>query len=370
MAGIVVEPVTIRQIELAIVEIGFERGYILPDPPKARSRKRVGIVGSGPAGLAVADSLNRAGYSVTVYESDLQPGGILRYGIPDFKLEKWVVKRRVRLMEEQGVLFETGIRVGEDISYRYLTRHFDAVCLACGSRRPRDIRIPGRELKGIFFAMDYLTRQNRIIAGEKATPGDELSAKGRKVVVIGGGDTGSDCVGTALRQGASGVAQLEILSKPPVTRSEKTPWPMWPLLLRKTHAHEEAEEPRWGVMTKEFLGNNGRLEKLRCAEVQWEGPGNGAPAVPREIPGTEFVLEADLVLVAMGFERPERNPIVESLGLEEAGRGNLKVGPGGMTGAAGVFGAGDMCLGQSLVVRAIADGRSAAQGIRKYLEGI
>ena len=370
VAGIVVAPVTIRQIELAIVEIGFERDYIPPDPPKARSRKRVGIVGSGPAGLAVADSLNRAGYPVTVYESDLRPGGILRYGIPDFKLEKWVVKRRVRLMEEQGVLFETGIRVGEDISYRYLTRHFDAVCLACGSRRPRDIRIPGRELKGIYFAMDYLTRQNRIIAGEKVTSGEELSARGRKVVVIGGGDTGSDCVGTALRQGALGVVQLEILPRPPVKRSEKTPWPMWPLLLRKTHAHEESEEPRWGVMTKEFLGNDGRLEKLRCAEVRWESPGNGSPPVPREIPGTEFVLEADLVLVAMGFERPERNPIVENLGLEEDGRGNLKVSPGGMTGVAGVFGAGDMCLGQSLVVKAIADGRTAAQGIRKYLERI
>ena len=368
VAGIVTAPVTIRQIELAIVEMGFERGYILPDPPKSRSRKRVGIVGSGPAGLTVADSLNRAGYPVTVYESDLQPGGILRYGIPDFKLEKWVVKRRIRLLEEQGVLFETGIRVGEDISYRYLTRHFEAICLACGSRRPRDIRIPGRDLNGIFFAMDYLSRQNRIIAGEEVAPSDALSAKGRKVVVIGGGDTGSDCVGTALRQGASGVIQLEILPRPPLTRSETTPWPMWPLLLRKTHAHEEAEEPRWGVMTKEFLGKKGRVEKVRCARVRWESPGKDAPAVPGEIPGTEFVLEADLVLVAMGFERPERNQMVESLGLDEDGRGNLKVGPAGMTAVAGVFGAGDMCMGQSLVVRAIADGRKTAQGIRKYLE--
>ena len=369
VAGIVTEPVTIRQIELAIVEMGFERGYILPDPPKTRSHKRVGIVGSGPAGLAAADSLNRAGYPVTVYESDLQPGGILRYGIPDFKLEKWVVKRRIRLLEEQGVLFETGIRVGEDISYRYLTRHFDAICLACGSRRPRDIRIPGRELNGIFFAMDYLSRQNQLIAGENVLPSHELSAKGKKVVVIGGGDTGSDCVGTALRQGALGVVQLEILPRPPLTRSETTPWPMWPLLLRKTHAHEETEEPRWGVITKEFMGKKGDVEKLRCAEVRWQSPGNGAPAVPKEIPCTEFVLEADLVLVAMGFESPETNPMVESLGLEGDARGNLKVDTMGMTGVAGVFAAGDMCLGQSLVVRAIADGRKAAQGIRKYLEG-
>jgi len=368
VAGIVTDPVTIRQIELAIVEMGFERGYILPDPPGKRSLKRVGIVGSGPAGLAAADSLNRAGYPVTVFESDLQPGGILRYGIPDFKLEKWVVKRRIKLMEEQGIVFETGIKVGEDISYRYLTRHFDAICLACGARRPRDIQVPGRDLNGIFFAMDYLVRQNRLIAGENIDLSGMFSAKGRKVVVIGGGDTGSDCVGTALRQGAVGVEQLEILSRPPESRSETTPWPMWPLLLRKTHAHEEGNEPRWGVITKEFLGEKGNLEKLCCAEVRWESPGNGAPAVPLEIPGTEFFIEADMVLIAMGFEGPERNAMVESLGLEANARGNLKVDETGMTGVAGVFVAGDMSLGQSLVVRAIADGRKAAQGIKSYLE--
>jgi glutamate synthase (NADPH/NADH) small chain len=366
VAGIVTDPVTIRQIELAIVEMGFERGYILPDPPKVLSGKRVGIVGSGPAGLAAADCLNRAGYPVTVYESDLQPGGILRYGIPDFKLEKWVVKRRIKLMEEQGVVFETGIKVGEDISYRYLTRHFDAICLACGARRPRDIQVPGRDLNGIFFAMDYLVRQNRLIAGESVDPSGMFSAKGRKVVVIGGGDTGSDCVGTALRQGAVSVEQLEILSRPPESRSETTPWPMWPLLLRKTHAHEEGSEPRWGVITKEFSGNKGSVEKLHCAEVRWESPGNGAPAVPLEIPGTEFFIEADMVLFAMGFEGPEKNPMVEGLGLEADARGNLKVDKTGMTGVAGVFVAGDMSLGQSLVVRAIADGRKAAQGIKGY----
>ena len=367
VAGIVTDPVTIRQIELTIVETGFERGYMGSDPPKTRSRKRVGIVGSGPAGLAAADFLNRAGYPVTVYESDLQPGGILRYGIPDFKLEKWVVKRRIKLMENQGVVFETGIRVGEDISYRYLTRHFDAICLACGARRPRNIQVPGRDLKGIFFAMDYLVRQNRLVAGESAASSEALSAKGRKVVVIGGGDTGSDCVGTALRQGAVSVVQLEILPKPPLSRSETTPWPMWPLLLRKTHAHEEGNEPLWGVITKEFSGKKGGVSKLRCAEVRWESPGNSAPAIPAEIPGTEFQIEADLVLIAMGFEGPERNPMVEGLGLEADARGNLKVDQTGMTCVAGVFAAGDMSLGQSLVVRAIADGRKAAQGIKSYL---
>ncbi len=368
VAGIVTAPVTIRQIELAIVEMGFERGYILPDPPETRFGKRVGIVGSGPAGLAAADCLNRAGYAVTVFESDMQPGGILRYGIPDFKLEKWVVKRRIALMEGQGVLFETGVRVGEDLSYRYLTRHFDVVCLACGARRPRNIHISGRDLQGISYAMDYLAAQNSVLAGENAVLNDTLSAKGRNVVVIGGGDTGSDCVGTALRQGARSVVQLEILPRPPATRSETTPWPAWPLVLRKTHAHEEAQEPQWGVVTKEFSGRKGRVESVRCARVRWESPEKGGPAAPKEIPGSEFVLDADFVLLAMGFEGPEKNPMVERLGLTTDARGALQVDAAGMTCVPGVFAAGDMSLGQSLVVRAIADGRKAARGMKKYLE--
>jgi len=283
VAGLVTKPVTIRQIELAIVEKGFERGTIPVNPPAVRSDKRVGIVGSGPAGLAAADSLNRAGYRVTVFDEALHPGGILRYGIPDFKLEKWVVKRRIDLMKEQGVHFETGITVGEDVSYRYLTRHFHAICLCCGARKPRDMDVPGRDLTGIFFAMDYLTQQNRRIAGEHVDPAEEISGKGQRVVVIGGGDTGSDCVGTALRQGAPSVMQLEILPRPPVDRSGSTPWPMWPLMLRKTHAHEEGGEQQWSVTTKAFLGEKGVLNKLRCVQVKWETPEEGRAPVPVEV---------------------------------------------------------------------------------------
>lgn len=367
VAGLVTKPVTIRQIELAIVEKGFEGGYIPSDPPAVRSDQRVGIVGSGPAGLAAADSLNRAGYLVTVFDEALHPGGILRYGIPDFKLEKWVVKRRIHLMKAQGIHFETGITGGEDVSYRYLTRHFHAICLCCGARKPRDMGVPGRGLKGIFFAMDYLTQQNRRIADEHVDPAEEISARGKRVVVIGGGDTGSDCVGTALRQGALSVTQLEILQKPPVDRSDSTPWPMWPLMLRKTHAHEEGGEQLWGVTTKEFLGEEGALKKLRCTQVKWEAPEEGRSPVPVELPGTEFQVEADLALIAMGFVGPEKNRLVEEQGVELNERGNVKVDDMHMTGVEGVFAAGDMGLGQSLVVRAIADGRSAAEGIRKYL---
>lgn len=367
VAGLVTKPVTIRQIELAIVEKGFEGGYIPSDPPAVRSDQRVGIVGSGPAGLAAADSLNRAGYLVTVFDEALHPGGILRYGIPDFKLEKWVVKRRIHLMKAQGIHFETGITGGEDVSYRYLTRHFHAICLCCGARKPRDMGVPGRGLKGIFFAMDYLTQQNRRIADEHVDPAEEISARGKRVVVIGGGDTGSDCVGTALRQGALSVTQLEILQKPPVDRSDSTPWPMWPLMLRKTHAHEEGGEQLWAVTTKEFMGEEGALKKLRCAQVKWEAPEEGRSPVPVELPGTEFQVEADLALIAMGFVGPEKNRLVEGQGVELNERGNVKVDDMHMTGVEGVFAAGDMGLGQSLVVRAIADGRSAAEGIRKYL---
>jgi len=367
VAGLVTDPVTIRQIELAIVEKGFQEGFIRSSLGGDRSGKRVGIVGSGPAGLAAADSLNRAGYRVTVFEEALHPGGILAYGIPDFKLEKWVVKRRIDLMKTEGVLFETGITVGRDVSYRYLTRHFHAICLCCGARKPRDMAVPGRDLKGIHFAMDYLTQQNRRVAGELVDPEKEISATGKRVVVIGGGDTGSDCVGTALRQGARHVTQLEILPKPPLERSEKTPWPMWPLVLRKTHAHEEGGEQRWAVTTKEFLGEDGVVKKLRCAEVTWEAPEAGSGPVPVERPDTAFEVEADLVLIAMGFVGPEKNRLVEEQGIALDTRGNVKVDEKHMTSVAGVFAAGDMGLGQSLVVRAIADGRSAAEGIREYL---
>ncbi len=367
VAGINVDPVTIRQIELAIIEKGFENDLIASMPEGMRFEDRVAIIGSGPAGLAVADSLNRAGYSVVVYDNAKHPGGLLRYGIPDFKLEKWVVERRIKLMQEEGVVFETGIVVGEDISYRYLTKRFDAICLACGARKPRDIPVPGRELNGIHFAMDYLTQQNKRISNESIDPSEEITAAGKTVVVIGGGDTGSDCLGTALRQGAKKVYQFEIMPQPPEDRSESTPWPLWPIKMRQTHAHKEGGEQRWSVMTKKFIGENGILKSLACVEVEWEQKADGEPPVPVEKPGSDFEVEADMVLLAMGFLGPARNKIVEDMDIELDSRGNIKSDENNMTSVPGVFVAGDMTMGQTLVVRAIADGRRASQGIMDYL---
>jgi glutamate synthase (NADPH/NADH) small chain len=318
--------------------------------------------------MAVADTLNKAGYQVTVFDSAEYPGGILRYGIPDFKLEKWVVERRAKLLEREGVVFEMGVAVGEDISYRYLTKRFDALCLACGARKPRDLEVPGRDLKGIYFAMDYLVQQNKKIGGEPLDPAEEIVAEGKKVVVIGGGDTGSDCVGTALRQRAGDVLQLEILPKPPEKRADTTPWPLWPTILRDTHAHEEGGQRRWSVMTKAFLGESDKVKKLRCAEVVWEKPDGNRPPFPREKSGTEFEVEADLVLLAMGFVGPGENRIAEDLDLEKDPQGNIQADHSRMTSTEGIFVAGDMTLGQSLVVRAVADGRKAARSIIDYLE--
>ena len=367
VAGLNGDPVTIRQIELTIIEKGFESGYILPAPPKVRFDEQVAVIGAGPAGLAVADTLNRAGYRVMVYDSAPHPGGILRYGVPDFKLEKWVVERRLRLMMEEGVRFEAGVAAGEDISYRYLNNRFDAICLACGARDPRDLPVPGRDLKGIYFAMDYLTQQSRRNVGEPMGPSEEITAKGKTVVVIGGGDTGSDCLGTALRQGAKKVYEFEILPKPPAERSGSTPWPMWPVMMRDTHAHKEGGERRWGVMTKEFLGENGAVNKLRCGEVEWQRAEDGRLKSPKEKPGTDFQVNADLVLLAMGFVSPGKNKIIEDLEIEKDFRGNVKADDQHMTSVPGVFVAGDMRTGQSLIVQAVADGRKTARGIMAYL---
>lgn len=367
VAGINGDPVTIRQIELAIIEKGFESGYVDSGRAAVRLEDRIAVVGSGPAGLAVADSLNKAGYRVTVYDNAKYPGGILRYGIPDFKLEKWVVERRIKLMQEQGVVFETGISVGEDISYLYLTKRFDAICLACGARQPRDIDIPGRELKGTFFAMDYLTQQNKRVSGEPVEASEEITAAGKTVVVLGGGDTGSDCLGTALRQGAKKVYQFEILPKPPVNRSALTPWPLWPIQLRQTHAHKEGGDLRWSVMTKKFVGDNNILKKLKCVEVEWKAKEKGGPLLPIEKEGTDFEVEADLVLLAMGFLGPEKNKIFKDMEISFDQKGNVKSDEKNMTNVPGVFVAGDITLGQSLVVKAIADGKRAARGIMMYL---
>ena len=367
VSGLNGDPVTIRQIELAIIEKGFESGLISPEPPFVRLDKKVAVIGSGPAGLTVADSLNRAGYRVTVYDNANYPGGILNYGIPDFKLEKWVVERRIKLMAAQGVTFETGVEIGEDISCRYLKKRFDAICLACGAREPRDLPVPGRDLNDIHFAMDYLSQQNKRNRGEYVDPSDEIIARDKKVVVIGGGDTGSDCLGTALRQGARRVSQLEIVPKPPVKRSDNTPWPMWPVLLRQTHAHKEGGDLFWSIMTKGFLGEKGMVKKVRCAEVEWVVSDANRPLVPVEKAGTEFEIEADLVILAMGFLGPEKSNLVAELGVHLDGQGNVKADDHGVADLDGIFVAGDMAMGQSLVVRAIADGRKTALGIKTYL---
>jgi len=367
VAGINQDPVTIRQVELSIIEKGFESGYIDSERAAVRLEDRIAVIGSGPAGLTVADSLSRAGYQITVYDHAKYPGGILRYGIPDFKLEKWIVERRIKLLQEQGVIFEMGISVGEDITYRYLTKRFDAICLACGARQPRDISIPGRELEGIFFAMDYLTQQNKRISKEPIRSLKEISAAGKTVVILGGGYTGSDCLGTALRQGAKKVYQFEILPKPPINRSELTPWPLWPIQLDLTHAHHEGGEQRWSVMTKEFVGDDNKIKKLKCVEVKWKAKAKQGSLVPIEKAGTDFEVDADLVILAMGFLGPEKNKIFKDMGISFDQTGNVKSDEKNMTNVPGVFVAGDVTLGQSLVVKAIADGQRAARGIMKYL---
>jgi glutamate synthase (NADPH/NADH) small chain len=368
VAGINQEPVTIRQIELGLIEKGFKEGYLQPQPPPSYSQTRVAVIGAGPAGLAVADSLNKAGIRVTVFDEAAEPGGILRYGIPDFKLEKWVVARRIDLMKAEGVVFETGVKVGEDVSYRYLQSRFDATCLACGARGPRDLPIPGRDYTGIYFAMDYLIQQNQRLACEALGTCTEITAADKAVIIIGGGDTGSDCLGTALRQGARQVTQLEILPEPPSERDPSTPWPMWPLMMRDTHAHKEGGTRQWAVTAKAFIGENKVLKKVACIEMEWQPTPDGKGQMPVEKPGTEFEIEADLVILAMGFIGPGPSKLVEEMGLELDDRKNVKVDQNQMTNVQGVFVAGDMTTGQSLVVRAIDNGRKTAKGIQVYLE--
>ncbi len=363
--GINDEPVTIRQLELAIIEKGFEKGYLRPMSQQKRINKAVAVVGSGPAGLAVADRLNRAGYKVTVFDRAQHAGGVLRYGIPDFKLEKSVVDRRIAFMESGGIEFELGVSVGDDVSYKYLSDRFAAVCLAGGSREPRDLDVPGRELQGVYFAMQYLTQQNRRLAGETIDPGTEIIAEGKNVLIIGGGDTGSDCLGTALRQNARNVYQFEILPKPPLERAEDNPWPTWPNTYRETSSHKEGGDRRWCVSTTELSGKD-VVEKAHLTEIEWTKI-DGKHVMSKK-PGTEFEIDVDLVLLSMGFVGPGPNKLVEELKLELDGRRNIRVDNDHMTSAEGIFAAGDMSRGQSLVVRALSDGRSAAEGMIRFLE--
>ena len=363
------DPVTIEYIEKAIADRGFDEGWIKPEPPTERTGKRVAVVGSGPAGLAAAQQLNRAGHTVTVLERDEYIGGLLTLGIPDFKLDKEVVRRRVGQLVEEGISFSTGVNVGVNYPVEALLSSFDAICLACGSTQARDLSVPGRELDGIHLAMEYLTQQNRVLAGDDVEPSRRITAQGKRVVILGGGDTGADCLGTAHRQGAQIVHQLEILAEPPAQRHPSNPWPQWPAIQRTTPAHEEGGLRDYNALTKSFTGSDGKVKRLHAVRVDWSQPGsNGRPDM-REVPGSEFVIEADLVLLAMGFLYPERHGMLTELGVELDSRGNVKVDRNRMTSVPGMFAAGDAVRGQSLVVWAIAEGRDAARGVDQYLMG-
>jgi glutamate synthase (NADPH) small chain len=361
--GINDDPVTIRVIEQQIADRAYQEGWLHPEPPKERTGKRVAVIGSGPAGLAAAQQLNRLGHSVVVFEKEDRIGGLLRYGIPDFKMEKWVVDRRLDQLRAEGVEFRTNTHIGVDIQGDDLLRDYDAIMLAVGAERPRDIPIPGRELNGIHFAMDYLTQQNKRGAGDRLANLSEIIATGKRVIVIGGGDTGVDCLGTAHRQKAATVHQLQIHGMPPEDRHESTPWPMWPLQLRVEAAHEEGGVREWSVLTTHFSGDeDGNVKKLHCVRV---GP---KPALER-VANSEFHLDADLVLIAIGFSGPVRHGLIEQFDLALDARGNVQTDAKYQTSVPKVFSAGDARRGQSLVVWAIAEGRQAAHQIDQFMMG-
>jgi glutamate synthase (NADPH/NADH) small chain len=360
------DAVTIRQNELAVIEKAFSLGLVKPEPPARRTGKTVAVIGGGPAGLACADLLNKAGHTVTLFESADSVGGYLRYGIPNFKLNKYVIDRRVNLLIEEGLIIKTGITVGKDIPAIRLRKEFDAICIAVGAREVRDLPIEGRYLQGIHLALNYLTQQNRVVKGD-AIPEDQLiRAYDKNVVVIGGGDTGADCVGTANRQGAKCVNQLELLPKPPEHRTGLEPWPLWPKLLKTSSSHEEGCDRLWNVSTKRFIGDQGVVKKLTVVKVEWT-IGEDGRQVMTEVAGSEFELEADLVLIAMGFVHVVHAGLVHDLAVELDARGNIKINQNCMTSIDGIFSAGDSSRGASLVVYAIEDGRQAADGINKYL---
>jgi glutamate synthase (NADPH) small chain len=359
--------VTIEYIEKTIAETAFEKGYIKPNPPKSRSGKRVAVVGSGPAGLAAAAQLNKAGHWVTVFERSDRIGGLLRYGIPDFKLEKTVVERRVRLMEQEGIVFKTNAHVGVNVSAVQLKSEFDAIVLCGGASAPRDLPIPGRNFKGVHFAMEFLSQNNKRVAGDKILSG-EILATDKNVLVIGGGDTGSDCVGTSNRHGAKSVTQIELLGKPPLNRNENNPWPLWPMVLMTSSSHEEGVERQWSLLTKEFLSdNNGRLTGLKIVEIKWGMNAQGKMGF-EEVAGTERVIPCELALLAIGFVGAEKGGMVDELKIELDERGNIK-SENYHTTQEGIFAAGDIRRGQSLVVWAISEGREAARAVDTWLTG-
>ncbi len=363
------DPVTIEHIERTISDRGFEQGWIKPNPPAYRTGKRVAVIGSGPSGLAAAQQLNRAGHWVTVFERAEYAGGLLRLGIPDFKLEKAVVQRRVDQMAAEAVEFRTGVHVGVNFPATQLQRDYDAVVLTGGATRARDIPVPGRDLKGIHLAMEYLTQQNRLNAGQSIQPEERITAEGKRVVILGGGDTGADCLGTVHRQGAKVVYQIELLPKPPNDRRPTNPWPEWPQVLRLSSAAEEGGLLDYSVQTKAFTGRNGRVERLQGVRLEWSAPDASGRSQMKEISGSEFEIETDLVLLALGFVGPEPTGMLAELGVQLTGRGNVQLDKNRMTNVPGVFAAGDMARGQSLVVWAIAEGRHTAHFVDRYLMG-
>lgn len=368
--GINQPAITIEEIEKHIIEIAFEKGFVKPHKPAYRSGKKIAIVGSGPAGLAAAAQLNYAGHSVTVFERDDAPGGLLRYGIPDFKLEKWVIDRRIALMEEEGVVFRCNANVGVDVSINDLLREYNAVVLAGGSTIPRDLKIPGRELNGVYFAMDFLKQQNKRVANREFDEKDIL-ATDKNVVVIGGGDTGSDCIGTSNRHKAKSITQFELLPKPPEDRTNLMPWPTYPMLLKVTSSHEEGADRKWAIATKEFIGDdNGNLKALKIVDLEWKYNEEGRAAQFVEVAGTERELPCELALLAMGFVHPQHEGLIKELGVDLDDRGNVAASEKSyQTNIAKIFTAGDMRRGQSLVVWAISEGRECARKVDEYLMG-
>jgi glutamate synthase (NADPH) small chain len=360
------EPVTIRENEVAIVEKAFTEGYIKPVPPTVRTGKKVAVIGSGPAGMAAADLLNKTGHLVTLFEKDDRAGGLLRYGIPDFKLSKATIDRRLDLMMKEGLIVKTGIAIGKDIPGHELIGEYDAICIATGASHPRDLQIEGRELKGIHFAMDFLTLQNRINSGLIKDNENSISAEGKKVLIIGGGDTGSDCVGTSIRQRAASVTQIEILPKPPLARNEDNPWPYWGKILKTSTSHEEGCERFWSLSSVRFTGTGDIVSGVEVEEVAWIS--DNGKFLMNIIPGTRRIIEADLVLLAMGFVHPVLDGLITELGVELDHRKNIRVNEANGTSINKVFAAGDSVSGASLVVNAIASGRRAAKEIDKFLK--
>ena len=366
--GINQPPVAIEHIEKSIAEKAWELDLIKPQVPEHRTGKKVAVVGSGPAGLAAAAQLNKVGHYVTVFEREVHAGGLLRYGIPDFKLEKWVIERRINLMKQEGILFKTGVEVGTDISVNALNE-YDAIVLCGGSTIPRDLNIPGRELQGVHFAMDFLTRQNKKVSGEWIPELGEISATDKHVVVIGGGDTGSDCVGTSNRHGAASITQIELLGKPPAERSANNPWPEWPMILRTSSSHKEGCEREWSMLTKEFIGDAyGKLKALKLVGIEWKQDPQTGKYGFAEIPGTEQEIPCELALLAIGFLHPKHKGMLDSLGVDLDERGNVQT-DNYQSSLPHVFSAGDMRRGQSLVVWAISEGRECARAVDEYLMG-